>query len=168
MLKNFYITTYNEYFGDTNLKFDIKTHKFDYGDSIFICSDGFYGDKAYFTQAISNLIFSNDLEKAIEQLFSDFSNSQKDDMTTLFFRRNDLSHAQKQDFSLDNLQLQTKDKIPAHIITNLLLNKLKENIQNKDKRNCLKILDFILIQNLKPSVNKLNNTITLITNLLKT
>ena len=147
--------------GERNLTFEIKTQKFNFGETVLLCSDGFYEEKANFKNIIIELIISSDVETATNKLIDRFTHSQKDDMSVLFLRRNDFNKDKIKKFNTLNIEDKQFNNIPQHLHAKFLIEELEKNIQLKDKTNCIKILDYILEKNIQTSKNKLTSLISL-------
>jgi protein phosphatase len=146
--------------GTGNVEVTIKTIDFKYGDSIILASDGFYECKSTFSSDLQNLNNSSDLKKSIDKLFNYYADYQKDDTTVLILRRNDIEPKIRNEYGTINDFEKIKSKVSKHTLTVLLVDDLKLNIEQKNKENCILILDKMKNENLIPSRQQLDELLS--------
>ncbi len=143
--------------GTGNVEVKINKIDFNHGDSIILASDGFYECKSTFNSDIQNLTNSSDLKKSIEKLFNYYADYQKDDTTALILRRNDIEPKIRNEYTTINDFEKIKNKVSKHTLTVLLVDDLKLNIHQKNKENCILILNKMKFESLIPSRQQLDD-----------
>ncbi len=146
--------------GTDSAEINIEKIKFNPGESVILASDGYYNCLPTFNEDIKNAIGKPDLKASIEKLSSYYENYIKDDATILVLRRNDIDYEFINKFDIISDYYKIKNNIPKHILINLLFKTFIQNLNDKNKKNCLIILNYFEKDRLLLSENNIENIIS--------
>jgi len=147
-------------FGLSNVKVVPQNGEFNSGDTILLATDGFYNCSSTFKHDILNIFHSVNLNESVSKLLHYYQDYQTDDATVLVLRNNII------DFDLPKNKSQIdyseiKNKVGKFQLIDLMYEKLKESILQKNKNIALETLKIMENDLILPSREMLDDLILL-------
>jgi len=143
-------------FGLSSVNAVPQTCDFNYGDTVFLASDGFYSCSSSFENDLVKVSNSFNLSTSIQKLFSKYQDKFKDDATLLAIRHNIKDSSTKREFTIEGYE-QLKSETPHAELTLVLFEALTKAIKIKDEELSEEIFFFIKTDMLIPSREMLEN-----------
>lgn len=147
-------------FGLLNVKVVPQSCQFDCGDTILLATDGFYNCSSTFKHDILNIAHSVNLNESISKLLHYYQDYQTDDSTVLFLRNNVIDFdLPKNKINIDYVEI--KNKVGKFQLIDLMYEKLKQSILQKNKDVALDTLKIMENDLILPSREMLDDLILL-------